>query len=108
MFCVELNRFREHKFKYNVLDNLNRICPCGSDKETLSHFFLHCPPISKRQILPRRKKKSQDSFKQNDCIILVLLYGGVSFPFTENTSLLNTSVEYMTTKRFDTLLMIDT
>ena len=54
-----------------------------------------------------KKKKSQDSFKQNDCIILVLLYGGVSFPFAENTSLLNTSVEYMTTKRFDTPLMID-
>ena len=99
-----LSHLSEHKFKHSFLDTLISICPCDFDIETLSHFFLHCLLfIDERQILRHKIENINKGIlnKTDDWIIHVLLYGDVSFEFTENTSILNASVEYiLATKNF--------
>ena len=45
--------------------------------------------------------------KADDCITHVLLYGEVSNPFTQNTNIFNTSVEYILVTELDASLVID-
>ena len=35
-----LSHHKEHKFGFN--DTINLICICGSDIESMNHFFLYC------------------------------------------------------------------
>ena len=36
-----LRHLRDHKFRHCFYDNLNPICECGHDTETITQFFLH-------------------------------------------------------------------
>ena len=43
---IGMSHFREHKFKHNFQDCLNRISNCGLDIESTSQFLLHCPTFN--------------------------------------------------------------
>ena len=36
------SHLREHKFKHNFRDTLNRLCSCSIEAEFTSHYFLRC------------------------------------------------------------------
>ena len=38
-----LSHLNEHNFTYGFNDTINPIFICGSDIESISYFFLHCP-----------------------------------------------------------------
>ena len=35
-------QLREHKFRHNLVDTLNSLCPCSCESEDTEHYFLRC------------------------------------------------------------------
>ena len=44
-----LSHLCDHKFRHCFQDNLNPLCDCGNNTETITHFFLHCPSFHIRR-----------------------------------------------------------
>ena len=103
-----LSHLRDHKFKCNFLDCLNLVCCCGKDSETTVHYLLHCPFFSdERSILFNtiRSINENDLSGSDSRISETLLFGISSFNDTKNTSILNTTIDYiLSTKRLMSLL----
>ena len=100
-----LSHLRDHKFKHNFLDCLNPICCCGQDIETTVHYLLHCPIFSDERSIFFNNIRRIDENVLSDSdpkISDTLLFGISSFNDTKNTSILNTTIDYiLSTKRFD-------
>ena len=100
-----LSHLRDHKFKHNFLDCLNPICYCGQDIETSVHYLLHCPIFSDERSIFFNNIRSIDEnvlSGSDPKISDTLLFGISSFNDTKNTSILNTTIDYIfSTKRFD-------
>ena len=100
-----LSHLRDHKFKHNFLDCLNPICCCGKDIETTVHYLLHCPIFSDERSIFFNNIRSIDEnvlSGSDPKISDTLLFGISSFNDTKNTSILNTTIDYiLSTKRFD-------
>ena len=100
-----LSHLRDHKFKHNFLDCLNPICCCGKDIETTLHYLLHCPIFSDERLIFFNNIRSIDEnvlSGSDPKISDTLLFGISSFNDTKNTSILNTTIDYiLSTKRFD-------
>ena len=100
-----LSHLRDHKFKHNFLDCLNPICYCGQDIETSVHYLLHCPIFSdERSIFFNNIRRIDENILSDSDpkISDTLLFGNSSFNDTKNTSILNTTIDYiLSTKRFD-------
>ena len=98
-----LSHLRNHKFKHNFLDCLNPIC--GKDMETTVHYLLHCPIFSDERsiFLSNIRSIDENVLSGSDSRISeTLLFGISSFNDTKNTSILNTTIDYiLSTKRFD-------
>ena len=100
-----LSHLGDHKFKYNFLDCLNLVCCCGKDIETTVHYLLHCPVFSDERLIFFSNIRSiyENVLSGSDSRIFeTLLFGISSFNNTKNTSILNTTIDYiLSTKRFD-------
>ena len=100
-----LSHLRDHKFKHNFLDWLNRICYCGQDIETTVHYLLHCPIFQMKDQFFSIFFRSIDEnvLCGSDCKISgTLLFGISSFNDTKNTSVWNITIDYiLSIKRFD-------
>ena len=100
-----LSHLRDHKFKHNFLDCLNPICCYGQDIETTVHYLLHCPIFSDERSIFFNNIRSIDEnvlSGSDPKISDTLLFGISSFNDTKNTSVLNTTIDYIfSTKRFD-------
>ena len=75
-----------------------KVCDCGNNAETITHFFLHCPSFHtfsqtllnnirniNKQILPQRE----------DQLIQTFLYGKPNRNLTVNRLILNATIEYL-------------
>ena len=100
-----LSHLRDHKFKHNFLDCLNPICCCGQDIETTVHYLLHCPIFSDERSIFFNNIRSINEYVlsgSDSRISETLLFGISSFNDTKNTSILNTTIDYiLSTKIFD-------
>ena len=100
-----LSHLRDHKFKHSFQDSLNPICNCGTDVETTTHCLLHCPLFSDERLILINNIRNIDNniLNLNDSRFSeVLLFGNSSFNNTKNTSILNTTIEYIvSSKRFE-------
>ena len=100
-----LSHLRDHKFKHNFLDCLNPICCCGKDIETTVHYLLHCPIFSDERSISFNNIRSIDEnvlSGSDSRISETLLFGISSFNDTKNTSILNSTIDYiLSAKRFD-------
>ena len=100
-----LSHLRDHKFKQSFQDSLNPICNCGVDVETTTHYLLHCPLFSDERLILINNIQNIDNniLNLNDSRFSeVLLFGNSSFNKTKNTSVLNTTIEYIvSSKRFE-------
>ena len=101
---VGLTHLREHKLKHSFLDTLNSICIWGIYIEKLNYFFLLCSRFTnKRQnLLLKIERIIPNFFRKTDASITsILLYGDPSFSAELNTSILNSSIDYiLSTKTF--------
>ena len=100
-----LSHLHDHKFKHSFQDSLNPICNCGTDVETTTHCLLHCPLFSDERLILINNIRNIDNniLNLNDSRFSeVLLFGNSSFSNTKNTSILNTTIEYIvSSKRFE-------
>ena len=105
-----LSHLRDHKFKNNflkfliVLNCLNTICCCGKGTETV-YYLLHSPIFSDERSIFFKNIQSIDEnvLRGSDSRISeTLLFGISSFNDTKNTSILNSTIDYiLSAKRFD-------
>ena len=104
-----LSHMRYHKFRYNFQDCINPICACGLDRETTTHFLLHCPLFqSARQYLLINIKKIDESIlkKHDKLITKTLLYDNDKFDMSRNKSLILSTIEFIvSTERFGNSLV---
>ena len=113
-----LSHMRYHKFRYNFQDCINPICACGLDRETTTHFLLHCPLFqSARQYLLRLRliipqylniKKIDESIlkKLDKLITKTLLYDNDKFDMSRNKSIILSTIEFIvSTERFGNSLV---
>ena len=65
-------------FKHGLNDTTNPICVCGSDFESINHFFLHCPEYCKARQPLFDKIQSIDKIllsQNKSSLTHLLLYG---------------------------------
>ena len=89
---------RDDKFKHSFQDTINPLCTCRLEEETVNHFILHCPYYNNEpQILLASISSIQSStLDHNDNnIAKILLYGPDSLRKTQNTSVLNTTMQFL-------------
>ena len=102
---LSLSHLRDHKFKYNFLDRLNLICCWDKDIETTVLYLFHCPNFSDERSIFLNNLRSIDEnvlSGSDSGISETVLFGIFSFNDTKNTSILNTTIDYiLSTKRFD-------
>ena len=108
---VNFSHLRDHKFKHSFQDTINPLCTCSLEAETTIHFMLHCPYYeNERDILLASIRSIKISIlDQNDNnIIKTLLYGLGSLSETQNTSILNATMEFLvSSNRFEEQLYQD-
>ena len=39
---LQFSHLNEHKFRHGFSDTINFMCACGTEIETIEHFFLRC------------------------------------------------------------------
>ena len=102
---VNLSNLRDHKFKQSLQDIINPLCICNLEAETTIHFILHCPYYeNERHIFLAGIHSIKSSIlDQNDNnIVKTLLYGLDSLSETQNTSILNATMEFLiSSNRFE-------
>ena len=90
------SHLRDHKFKHSFQDTINPLCTCSLEAETTNHFILHCPYYeNERHILLATIRGIKSSIlDQNDNnIIKTLLYGHDILSETQNSSILDATME---------------
>ena len=100
----------EHKFRHDFQDTLNRFCSCRENIETTTHYLLHCPNyLNERMTVLNNLQNVKENILDRNCSRLseILLFGDSSFNDAKNTSILNTTIQYIfDTKKFDVPLTI--
>ena len=100
-----LSHLREHKFKHSFQDTINPLCSCSLDTESIEHFLLHCPKfvIERRTLLSTISNINYKLLENTDSVLTrTLLFGNTSFDITENTKILNATINcILLTERFD-------
>ena len=103
-----LSHLYDHKFKHRFQDPLNPICNCGTNVETTTHYLLHWPLFSDERLflINRIRNIGNNILNLNySRFSEVPLFGHSSFNNTNNTSVLNTTIEYIvSSSRFEVAL----
>ena len=89
-----LNHLNEHRFNHKSQNCTSQECICSCEKESTTHFFLHCHfYISTRATL----------FDQT--VSEILLYGSLNLKGNQNSQILECTIKYiMDSKRFTSSL----
>ena len=100
-----LSHLQDHTLKHNFLDWINPISCYRKDIKTTVHYLLHCPifPDKRSIFLNNIRSIDENILSERDSRISETLLFGISFfNNTKNTSILNTTNDYIfLTKRFD-------
>ena len=94
---------REHKFKHSFQECLN-LYFCGNETEKSVDYLLHCPTYTDERMTLLNKIKSINCriLEYSDVVVTkILLFGGNTLSDSSNTLVLNSTVDYISTKRFD-------
>ena len=97
-----LSHLRDHKFKHSFQVTLNTICNSGEDIETWWHYLLHCSIYKRLAVLNVIQSIDSSILEFTDsCIVEVFLYGRKFLDFSDNTNILNATIDFLLkTKRF--------
>ena len=100
-----LSHLREYKFKHSFQNTLNRLCNCGMDVESSTHFLLQCPSyINEKCTLMSNLNRINPQISQTSLQLLTntLLFGNLSYSDKTNTHIFNAAIDYIQlTRRFD-------
>ena len=99
------SHLRQQKYGQIFQDTLNPICSCGENIETNTHYFLYCfNYLNERMTLLSNFQNFDKNILDRNYSQLseILLFGDYSFNNAKNTSVLNSTIQYIfDTKRFD-------
>ena len=102
---VDFIHLRNHKFKHSFQHTVNPPCFCSLEAETTNHFILHCLYYeNERHILLTSICSIKISIwdKNDNSIVKTILYGLDSLSETQNTSILNATMEFLvSSNRFE-------
>ena len=100
-----LGHLWEHRFKHCFLDSLSPICSCGQSIEASTHFFLLFSNYSNERLtfLDVIRNIDKNILGKNDLKVTgTLLYGDSSSDDTNNTLIMNATMEFLiASKKFD-------
>ena len=101
------SHLREHKFKHNFRDMLNRLCFCSIEVESTSHYFLRCHFVDTlRATLMNDLRNIDNNLRafRNENITNNLLYGNQIYDDkTNQLTLMDVSQYIKDSKIFDEL-----
>ena len=83
-------------FKHGLNDTTNPICVCGSDFESINHFFLHCPEYceARQPLFDKIQSIDKILLSQNKSSLThLLLYGDPSS--NVKAFILNSALEFV-------------
>ena len=89
---VNFNHLRECKFKHSSHDTFNPLFTCSLEPETTNRFLLYSLYIFLTSI---RSIKSNILYQNDNNIVKTLLHGLDSVSKTQNTSILNATMEFL-------------
>ena len=102
---VNFSHLHDHKFKHSFQGTINPLCTCSLEAEATNHFILHCPYYeNERHILLAsiRCVKIRILDQNDNNIVKTLLYELNSLSETQNTSILNVTMEFLvSSNRFE-------
>ena len=104
---MPLSHSCEHKSKHSFQDTLNPFCLCDLDVESNMHFFLYCPLFSDQKCTVLNPVNDIDSSLKNtnDTILThILVFGKASLDISASTLILNATMNYISTNRFEVTL----
>ena len=94
-----LNHFNKHRFSHNFENCVNPLCTCSLEAETTSHFFLHCHYYHPIRLTLFNELCEIDMNLPNlseEKFLNIILYGSSLFSDSQNQSILNSTVKYIT------------
>ena len=104
---VLLSKLNFHKFKHNLRDTINAMCPTNDGIEDTEHFLLLCPSLE----VPRRDLLAGVSALlrplghndlANEFLMQILVYGHKDYPDSLNKDILLLTFHFIhETDRFD-------
>ena len=101
---MNFSHLRDHKFKHSFQDTVNPICTCSLEAEAANRFILHCSYHENEChiLLASICSIKSSILNQNDnnivkhfFMVITLLYGLDSLIETQNTSILNATMELL-------------
>ena len=101
---VNFSHLRDHRFQHSFQDIINPLCTCSLEAETTNHFILHCPFYENGHhilLVSIGSIRSSILDENDNNIVKTFLYGLDSLSETQNTSILNATMEFlMSSNRF--------
>ena len=98
------SHLNEHRFRHNLQDCMNPLCPCSLETEDTIHYLLHCHNFTRyRTDLMNSVNSVYDNFESlsDSSKIDILLYGDSRLDTNKNRSLLMATISYIRqTERF--------
>ena len=103
-----LNHLNEHRFNHKSQNCTSQECICSCEKESTTHFFLHCHfYISTRATLFDKLKEIVNNLQElsDQTVTEMLLYGSPNLNGNQNSQILECTIKYiMDSKRFTSSL----
>ena len=103
-----LNHLNEHRFNHKFQNCTSQECICSCEKESTTHFFLHCHfYISTRATLFDKLKEIVNNLQElsDQTVSEILLYGSLNLKGNQNSQILECTIKYiMDSKRFTSSL----
>ena len=92
-----LSHLNEHRFNHNFKNCINPLCTCSLEVESISHFFLCCHYYdSIRHMFNELSEVDVNLPNASDeKLVNILLYESSLFSYSQNWSILNSSVRYI-------------
>ena len=102
---MNFSPLRDHEFKHLFQDTINPLCTFILEVETTNYFILHCPYYENERhifLASIRSIKSSTLDQNDNNIVKTLLYGLNRLSETENTNILNPTMEFLiSSNRFE-------
>ena len=100
----------DYKFRHNLQDCLNPLCPCSLEVESTIHYFLHCQYYNdiRKTLLDTVKKITNISVSNlsDEYLVNLLMYGNPSYSFEENKEIIEASINFIrSSERFSGSVM---
>ena len=100
-----LSHLREHKFRHNFPDNVNPLCSCSLEIESMEHYFLCCHNyVIFRTTLMNELTSAKGKLEPEE-LVRTILYRDKNFDNDSNFKILTVTIHFIKqTQQFEQTL----